>query len=61
MTYKAIIVNGEDILLLGDHITKATTSRIFEGYARSLRSQNSVDVITIVEFIIETFRYFDDF
>ncbi|KVH99295.1 hypothetical protein Ccrd_022478 [Cynara cardunculus var. scolymus] len=60
-TYKAIIVNGEDILLLGNHITEATTSRILKGDARRFRTENSVDIITIVEFIIETFGYFDDF
>ncbi|KVI09064.1 hypothetical protein Ccrd_012560 [Cynara cardunculus var. scolymus] len=60
-TYKAVIINGEDILLLGNHVTKATTSGILERDARSLRTQNLVNVVTIVEIVTETTGDLDGF
>jgi hypothetical protein len=36
--YKAIIIDGEDILLLGNQETKATTSRILEGDTTRFRT-----------------------
>lgn len=59
-TYKAVIINGVDILLLGNHVAKAAASRILKGNARSFRTQNPIDVVTIVEFIIKTFRNLND-
>lgn len=60
-TYKAIIINSKDILLLWNNETKATTSRVFEWNARSLRTQNSVNIVTVIKFIVKSFRDFDDF
>lgn len=60
-TYKAIIINSKDILLLGNNETKATTSRVFEWNTRSLRTQNSVNIVTVIKFIVKSFRDFDDF
>nr|GMC67379.1 hypothetical protein Ccrd_022478 [Ipomoea batatas] len=53
-TYKAVIINGEDILLLGDHVAEATASGILKGYARGPRSENLVNVVTVIELIVET-------
>lgn len=60
-TYKAVIVNGKDVFLFGDGETKAATSRVFEWNTRSLRTQNSVNIITVIKLIIEALRDFDDF
>lgn len=58
-TYKAIIINGENILLFGDHVAKAPTSRILKGNARGLGTQNPVNIITIVQLIVKTIRNLD--
>lgn len=58
-TYEAIVINGEDILLLRHHVTKATTSRVLKRYTRSFRSKDSVNVVPVVELVIETFRNID--
>lgn len=59
-THKAIVINSKDILLLGDHVTKAATSRVLEGNARGPRTQNLINIITIIELIIETIRNLND-
>nr|GMD35785.1 hypothetical protein C4D60_Mb10t20400 [Ipomoea batatas] len=51
--YKAVIINGVDVLLLGNHVAKATASGILEGNAGSLGAQNPVDVIAVVELIVK--------
>nr|GMD37512.1 hypothetical protein C4D60_Mb10t20400 [Ipomoea batatas] len=51
--YKAVIINGIDVLLLGNHVAKATASGILEGNAGSLGAQNPVDVIAVVELIVK--------
>lgn len=53
-TYEAIIINGEDILFLRNHVAKAPASRVLKRNARSFRTQNAVDIISIVEFIVKT-------
>ena len=58
-TYKAIIINGVDVLLLGDHVTKATTSGVFKGNARCLGTQDSINVVPVVELVVETFGNVD--
>ena len=58
--YKAIIINGENIFLLRDHVAKASTSRVLEGNARSLRTQNAVDVVSVVELVVKAVRDLDD-
>lgn len=56
-TYKAIIVNSVDIFLLGDHITKATTSSLWRKCKKPLIwTQDTVYIIAIVEFIIKAIR-----
>ena len=57
--YKAIIINGVDVLLLRHHVPKAPASRVLEGDARRLRTKNAVNIIPIVELIIEPFRDLD--
>lgn len=57
--YKAIIINGENIFLLRDHVAKASTSRVLEGNARSLRTQNAVDVVSVVELVVKAVRDLD--
>lgn len=51
-TYKAIIINGEDVLLLGHQEAKAPTSRVLEGDAASLWTQNPVDIVPIVQLVV---------
>ncbi|CAA6667352.1 unnamed protein product [Spirodela intermedia] len=48
VTYKAVVVDGVDVLLLGHHVTKAATGRVLEGDAGGLGPQDAVDIITIV-------------
>ena len=57
--YKAIIINGVDVLLLGDHVTKATTSRVFKGNARRLGTQDSVNVVPVIELVVKPCRDVD--
>lgn len=52
-TYEAIVVDGENVLLLGNHVAEAAASGILEGNAAGLGPQNLVDVIAIVELVIE--------
>lgn len=57
--YKTIIINSENIFLLRDHVAKAPTSRVLEGNARSLRTQNAVDVVSVVELVVKAIRDLD--
>jgi len=56
---EAIVINGEDILLLRHHVPKASTSRILKRDTRSLRSEDSVNVVPVVELVVVTFRDMD--
>lgn len=58
-TDKAIIVDGEDVLLLGEQEAEATACRVLEGNAMALGAQNAVDVVTVVEFVVEAFGDLD--
>lgn len=58
-TYKAIVINGVNILLLGHHVAKAPAGRVLEGYARSLGTQNPVNIVTIIELVVKSLRDFD--
>jgi len=60
-THKAVIINGEDVLLLRHHVAKAAASRVLEGDAGGPRTQKLVDVIAIVEFIVKTRRNLNGF
>ena len=59
MTYEAIVVDGEDVLLLGDHESEASASTILEGNAGGLGAQDPVDVIAIVELVVKASRDLD--
>ena len=52
-TYKAIVINGEDVLLLGHQEPKASTGRVLEGDTTSLGAQNPVHIVPIVELVVE--------
>lgn len=58
-SYKAIVVDGVDILLLRDHVAKAPTSGILEGNAGSPRTENPIDVVPVVELVIEALGNID--
>ena len=58
-THKAVIINGVDVLLLGDHVAKATACRVLEGDAIGLGAKDPVDVIAVVELIVKAFRDLD--
>ena len=60
-TYEAIVINSEDVLLLGDHVAEATTSRVLEGNARGLGTQDSIDVVPVVELVVKPYWNVDDF
>lgn len=59
-THEAIIINGEDVLLLGHHVAKAAASRVLEGNAIGAGTQNPVNVIAIIELVIEPLGDLDD-
>lgn len=52
-TYKAVVVNCEDILLLRHHVAKAAASRVLEGNAGGLGTQNPVDVIAVIKLVVK--------
>ena len=60
ITHKAIIIDGVDVLLLGDHVAEATASRVLEGNARGFGTENPVDIVAIVELIVEALGDLDD-
>lgn len=58
-TYKAIIVDGVDVLLLGDHVTEAAAGGVLERNAGRFGTQNLVDMVAIVELVVEAFGDLD--
>lgn len=52
-TYEAVIVDGEYVLLLGDHESEAAAIGVLEGDAGSLGTEDAVDIIAVVQFVIE--------
>lgn len=58
-TYKTVVVNGEDILLLGHKKPEAPTSRILERNAASLSSKDLIHIITVIQLVIKPVRYSD--
>jgi hypothetical protein len=58
-TYKAIIVDGVDVLLLGDHVTEAAAGGVLERNAGSFATQNLFDMVAIVELVVEAFGDLD--
>jgi hypothetical protein len=59
-TYKAIIIDGVDVLLLGDHVTEAAAGGVFERNAGRFGTQNLFDMVAIVELVDEAFGDLDD-
>lgn len=59
VTYEAIVVDGVDVSLLGHQEAEAPACGVFEGDAPGLFAQHFLDVVTIVQFVIESFRYLD--
>lgn len=57
--YKAIIVDGVDVLLLRDHVAKAATGAVLEGNARGLGPKYTIDVVAVVKLEVEAFRNLD--
>lgn len=53
-TYKAVIVNGENILLFGNQEGKAATSRVQIGNAAGSGSKNPINVIPVIKLIVKT-------
>lgn len=54
-TYKAVIVNGENVLLFGNQEAKAATSRVLEGNAADPGSKNPIHIIPVIQLIVKTF------
>ena len=51
---KGIIINCEDIFLLGDHVTEGTTTNVLEGIAGGLGTEDPIDIIYVVELVVES-------
>ncbi len=60
-SYPAIIIDGEDVLLLGHHETEASAGTILEWDAWSFGAEDPVDIIAVVQLIVITLRNLDDF
>lgn len=50
--YPTIVIDGEDVSLLGHHESEAPACTVLEGDARGLGSQDSVNVVTVVKLVI---------
>ncbi|URD73600.1 hypothetical protein MUK42_25074 [Musa troglodytarum] len=59
-TYEAVIVDGEDVLLLGDHEPEAAAGRVLEGDAGGLGAEDAVDVVAVVQLVVEAVGHPDD-
>ena len=57
LSYKTVIINGEDVLPFGNEEAEAATSGALEGNTACLRSQDSIHVIPIIELIVEPLRH----
>jgi hypothetical protein len=55
---RAIIINCEDIFLLGDHVVEATTGAILEGDTGGLGAEDPVDIVYVIELVIEALGHF---
>ena len=60
ITYKTIIINSVNVLLLGDQETKAPAAPILKGDATGFWTQNSVDIVPIVEVIVKAIWDFNN-
>lgn len=60
MAYKAVVIDGVDVLLLGNHVPEAAASGVLKRDAGGLGTQDPVDVVAVVEFVVEAFGDLDD-
>jgi hypothetical protein len=58
-TYEAVVVDGVDVLLLGDHVAEAAARRVLEGDAGRLGAEDAVDVVAVVELVVEALGHLD--
>lgn len=58
-TDKAVVVDGVDVLLLGDHVAEAAAGGVLEGDAGGLGAEDAVDVVAVVEFVVEALGHVD--
>jgi hypothetical protein len=54
-THEAVVIDGVDVLLLGDHVAEAAAGGVLEGDAVRLGPQDAVDVVAVVELVVEAF------
>lgn len=59
LAYPAVVVDGEDVLLLRHHESEAPAGAVLEGDARGFRSQDTVDVVAVVELVVVAFGHRD--
>ncbi|THU54005.1 hypothetical protein C4D60_Mb10t20400 [Musa balbisiana] len=59
IAYEAVVVDGVDVFLLGDHVAEAAAGGILEGDAGGLGAQDAFDVVAVVELVIEPLRHPD--
>jgi hypothetical protein len=58
-SFQIVLTNGEDVLLLGDHESKASACRVLERDAPSLVPQDALDIVPVVELVVESLRHMD--
>lgn len=59
LCYEAIVINGENILLLRNHKPKAPANRVLEPDTGCFRPQDPIDIVVVVEPVVETLRNFN--
>ena len=57
--YEAVVVDGVDVLLLGDHVAEAAARGVLEGDAGGLGAEDAVDVVAVVELVVEALGHLD--
>lgn len=53
---EAVIIDGINILLLAHHVPKAAASRVFEADAPGLVPEDSLDVVSVIQLVVESLR-----
>lgn len=56
-TYKAVVVDGVDVLFLRHQESKASARRVFERDAGCLVAQHALDVVSVVNLIVEALSF----
>jgi len=57
--HEAIVVDGINIPLLRDHVSKTTAGRVFERNAPGLVAEDALNIIAVIELVIEARRNFN--